>query len=78
MTNTELNIAIAEACGYERKPQHDAVWGFRGMKIFGASNLPKYTGSLAALLEAKQILESKGILNEYADLLKRAEDSLTK
>lgn len=56
MTPKEQIITIAEASGYERKPQHDAVWGYKGMKIYGVSNLPNYLNDLNAIHEAWSML----------------------
>lgn len=49
-------IAIAEACGYKRLTQHEAVWSHKGSKIYTAGNLPNYLADLNAMRDAEMVL----------------------
>lgn len=65
MKPEEQRIAIAEACGYIRKPHHEAVWVKDGMKIFTVGNLPDYLNDLNAMAEAEEILD-EDLLDSYS------------
>lgn len=56
MTKEQQRIAIAEACGYERLTQHEAVWRYKGSKIYTLGNLPDYLNDLNAMHEAEKVL----------------------
>ena len=56
MSPDKQRIAIAEACGYKRLTQHEAVWSHKGSKIYTAGNLPNYLADLNAMHEAEKVL----------------------
>ena len=49
-------IAIAEACGYKRLSQHEAVWSLKGWN-YKMGNLPDYLNDLNAMHEAEETLQ---------------------
>jgi hypothetical protein len=57
MNKEKQRIAIAEACGYERLTQHEAVWRHEGSKIYTAGNLPNYLNDLNAMHESEKTLD---------------------
>ena len=59
MSPEAQRIAIAQACGYKRLTQHEAVWSHKGSKIYTAGNLPNYLDSLDAMHEAEKTLSWK-------------------
>ena len=70
MKPEQQRIAIAEACGYERLTQHEAVWRHKGSKIYTAGNLPSYLTDLNAMHEAENLaLLSAQQRRDYADAL---------
>ena len=56
MSPEAQRIAIAEACGYKRLTQHEAVWSHKGSKIYTAGNLPNYLADLNAMRDAEMVL----------------------
>ena len=52
MTNEEINIAIAEACGWTTK--HKGLWVER-LQTYAA--LPDYINDLNAMREAQELLD---------------------
>ena len=61
MTDTEINIAIAEACGWDCDPEEAREWNSRGQwcrkeggenLISLCMNLPRYTTDLNAIIGA--------------------------
>ena len=70
MKPEKQRIAIAEACGYERLTQYEAVWRHKGSKIYTAGNLPNYLNDLNAMAEAENlVLKSAQQCRDYADFL---------
>jgi len=65
MKPEKQRIAIAEACGYERLTQHEAVWKHEGSKIYTTGNLPNYLNDLNAMHQAEKVL-TKNKSMEYA------------
>jgi hypothetical protein len=57
MNADKQRIAIAEACGHKRRPQHNAVWAKGGMKIHTTQNLPDYLNDLNDMHEAENVLK---------------------
>ena len=84
MTNEEMNIAVAEACGW--RWDNESIWTPNGGKwarwheaysdgCEGTdrlnSVLPNYTSDLNAMYEAINTLPSDGRWHEYVETLKR-------
>lgn len=70
MNNEKQRIAIAEACGYKRLTQHEAVWSHKGSKIYTAGNLPDYLNDLNAMHEAEETLgDCEMVWGKYAGKL---------
>lgn len=66
MTDTEINIAIAEACGWERETVHSDLgnrnfeaWKKDGRRLVTQMALPDYVGDLNAMHGAEVELENE-------------------
>jgi hypothetical protein len=62
MTDQEINIAIAESCGWASKPHHyytDGVAWCRGSERCSTIDLPNYAADLNAMHEAEKTLNEK-------------------
>ena len=68
MTNEQINIAIAEACGW--KPRHHAVGYYRDLHTPFIESLPDYCNDLNAMHEAEGTLKIMEKI-EMERLLKR-------
>ena len=55
MSPEAQRIAIAEACGYKRLSQHEAVWSHKGWN-YKMGHLPDYLADLNAMHEAEKVL----------------------
>jgi hypothetical protein len=73
MTNEQINIAIAEACGWNPPPEGMGNMTHGGGKFMSSekwrkSHLPNYCNDLNAMHEAEKTL-SEEVRNHYIDLL---------
>lgn len=62
MTDEQINIAVAEACGWKRiEPPKDQGWGAaaRGKEWWYVYQLPKYSSDLNAMHEAEKHIPEK-------------------
>ena len=69
MTNEQINITIAKACGWREVflNQNSIPWGFN-IGLNYSQRIPDYCNDLNAMHEAEKVL-SEEVRNHYIDLL---------
>lgn len=79
MTDQEINIAIAEACGWEREVVHDELcnedfqaWKRDGRRLLTPMGLPDYCHDLNAMHEAESVLS----VSERSTFMDKLDDSV--
>ncbi len=86
MTNEQINIAIAEACGWDFDPTECAEWGSRQSwcksphgKVVFRHNIPDYCNDLNAMHEAEKIFDHAlycRYINELCDITIKGNNSM--
>lgn len=83
MTDTEINIAIAEACGWKLTPYQSASLQVRadvpfwtdGQRFCQVEHLPDFVNDLNAMHESEKILWKKGCATEYLTQLAKLKET---
>lgn len=64
MTDQEINVAIAELCGWKREPYNADYWQPKsGASFVHKSKLPDYCNDLNAMHEAENIILELGLMD---------------